>query len=231
MPDLSCICGLRCSSRQHQNLNPLSKTRNRTCILMDTSWVLNPLSHNRNTWAFYFMCLSQHHGLILGGTHNVYAMHLCHHARWPWLPRGQQRRVRKGAEGMVRAPPLLGFNPQGLPPARAPGGHLLSVPWVPRLPPPGRQREEGAPSILFLLIPPLLQLFLTPGPSCRALNGPTQVLLHHRPEEESYSAHSVAKNRGVGSDRGRSGRGPNRRGQRWAGSGALGLERSLSGIP
>ena len=29
--------------------NPLSKIRNRTCIFMDTSWILNPLSHNRKS--------------------------------------------------------------------------------------------------------------------------------------------------------------------------------------
>ena len=48
MPDLNHICDLCCSSWQCQILNPLSKARDQTCILMDTSWVLNPLSHNRN---------------------------------------------------------------------------------------------------------------------------------------------------------------------------------------
>ena len=47
-PDPSCICDLRCSLQQCQILNPLSKARDQTCILMDTSRVLNPLSHNRN---------------------------------------------------------------------------------------------------------------------------------------------------------------------------------------
>ena len=41
------ICNLHHSSQQHRILNPLSKARNQTCILMDISWVLNPLSHNR----------------------------------------------------------------------------------------------------------------------------------------------------------------------------------------
>ena len=44
-PDLSFICGLHCSLRQYWILNLLSKARNQTCILMDTSQVLNPLSH------------------------------------------------------------------------------------------------------------------------------------------------------------------------------------------
>ena len=37
--DLSYVCDLHCSSWQQQILNPLSRARNRTCILMDTSWV------------------------------------------------------------------------------------------------------------------------------------------------------------------------------------------------
>ena len=39
MPDLSCICDLRHSSWQCQILNPLREARDRTPILMDTSWV------------------------------------------------------------------------------------------------------------------------------------------------------------------------------------------------
>ena len=37
--DPRCVCDLHHSSRQHQILNPLSKTRDRTHILMDTSWI------------------------------------------------------------------------------------------------------------------------------------------------------------------------------------------------
>ena len=48
MPDLSHICNPCHRLQQCQILNPLTKARDRTCILMDTSWVLHPLSHNRN---------------------------------------------------------------------------------------------------------------------------------------------------------------------------------------
>ena len=37
--DLSCACELHHTSRQHQILNPLSESRDPTCILMGTSWI------------------------------------------------------------------------------------------------------------------------------------------------------------------------------------------------
>ena len=46
--NLSCVFDLYHSSWQCQILDPLSKARDRTHILMDTSRVLNPLSHSRN---------------------------------------------------------------------------------------------------------------------------------------------------------------------------------------
>ena len=46
--DLSPVCDLHHSSRQHQILNPLGEARDRTCILMFTSQVLSSLSHNGN---------------------------------------------------------------------------------------------------------------------------------------------------------------------------------------
>ena len=48
-PDPSLIFNLHHSFRQHKILDSLSKARNPTCILMDTSQVLNPLSHSRNS--------------------------------------------------------------------------------------------------------------------------------------------------------------------------------------
>ena len=47
--DPSCICNLYHTMWQCQILNPLSKSRDWTCILMDTSRVLNPLGHNGNS--------------------------------------------------------------------------------------------------------------------------------------------------------------------------------------
>ena len=48
-PNLSCVCDLHHSSWQHPVLNPLSKARDETCILMDISQVPNPLSHDGNS--------------------------------------------------------------------------------------------------------------------------------------------------------------------------------------
>ena len=52
--DLSCICGLHWSLRLWQILNPLSEAGDQTHILGDISWILNLLSHNRNTSFFFY---------------------------------------------------------------------------------------------------------------------------------------------------------------------------------
>ena len=56
-PDPSCIGDLHHSLRQCRILNAWSEAGDRTCILVDTSRILNPLSHNRNSilWS-----ISQH---------------------------------------------------------------------------------------------------------------------------------------------------------------------------
>ena len=51
-PGLSHICDLCCSLWQCQILNPLSGAGDQTHTLRDASWVLNPLSHNRNSLGF-----------------------------------------------------------------------------------------------------------------------------------------------------------------------------------
>ena len=53
--DPSCICDLHHSLQQWRILNPLSRVRNRTLILMDTSRVLNLVSHKENSYAFRFL--------------------------------------------------------------------------------------------------------------------------------------------------------------------------------
>ena len=42
----SCSCQAILQPQQHGILNPLNEARDQTCILMDTSQVLNPLSHH-----------------------------------------------------------------------------------------------------------------------------------------------------------------------------------------
>ena len=37
------------------SFNPLSKARDQTCILLDTSYILNPLSHNGNSQGICFL--------------------------------------------------------------------------------------------------------------------------------------------------------------------------------
>ena len=63
--DPSHVCDLHHSSWQHWILHPLIKARDQIRILMDASWVLNPLSHNGNS------CFQRHlrenpHGLQAG---------------------------------------------------------------------------------------------------------------------------------------------------------------------
>ena len=47
--DLSHLCDLCFRLWQRWILNPLSKARDQTCILMDTSRILKWLSHNKNS--------------------------------------------------------------------------------------------------------------------------------------------------------------------------------------
>jgi len=56
LPDRSSICDLHRSLRQHRIFNPLTEARDRTCVLMDASWVLHPLSHSWSSGLVVF-CL------------------------------------------------------------------------------------------------------------------------------------------------------------------------------
>ena len=56
--DLSHVCYWHHSSWQRWILTPLSRAKDWTCILMDTGWVLNPLSRNGNS-ASAFLISSQ----------------------------------------------------------------------------------------------------------------------------------------------------------------------------
>ena len=53
LPDLSCDCNLHYSSWHHQILNPLSEARDKTCILVHTSWAHLLLSHEGNLSVFF----------------------------------------------------------------------------------------------------------------------------------------------------------------------------------
>ena len=55
MQDLSCICELHHSSGQHQIPDPLSKARDQTCILMDTSWIHFCCATMETPYAFLFI--------------------------------------------------------------------------------------------------------------------------------------------------------------------------------
>ena len=54
--DPSHVCKLHRSSQQCQILNPQIKAKDRTRILMDTSQVGNPVSHNRKSSTYLACC-------------------------------------------------------------------------------------------------------------------------------------------------------------------------------
>ena len=57
MPDSNRVCSLHHSSQQRQILNVLSRARDRTRVFMDTSQVLNPLSHSGNSTIYFLKIL------------------------------------------------------------------------------------------------------------------------------------------------------------------------------
>jgi len=52
--DLSYVCNLHHSLWQHWILNPLPGATDQIHVLMDTSGVLNPLSHSGNSFVYFF---------------------------------------------------------------------------------------------------------------------------------------------------------------------------------
>ena len=101
MPDSSRIYDLHHSLQQHWVLNPLSKARDQTHILMDTSQFLNLLSHNGNscslTFIFYSSVFSPKSSFAL-----LRVRHTAWHAWTSWLvgiSKGQFLRVLAFGDG------------------------------------------------------------------------------------------------------------------------------------
>ena len=70
--DPSRICDLCCGLWQHWILHPPSKARNPTHTLTrKLCWVLNPLSHNRNSQSFIFNDEKQQKGIERGNHLNI----------------------------------------------------------------------------------------------------------------------------------------------------------------
>ena len=71
MRDLSHICDLHHSSQKHQILNPLSKVRDQTHILMDPTQVYQSLSHEGNSQATSFKSM-QIYTVLRDHKHNLH---------------------------------------------------------------------------------------------------------------------------------------------------------------
>ena len=54
-PNFTSFCALCFSLWQWQIFNPLSEARDWTCILKETMWVLNKLSHNGKSCCFFIL--------------------------------------------------------------------------------------------------------------------------------------------------------------------------------
>ena len=80
--DPSHICNLYHSLPQCPILNPLNKTKDRTCILVDTNWVLNPLSHNGNSCYMYFNNNKKKFGAHSMQKFPVQGLNSCHSSNW-----------------------------------------------------------------------------------------------------------------------------------------------------
>ena len=97
------LCHSHSSSWQCWILNPLSEVRDRTCILMDTSWGLNLLSHNGDSYSHVLRKLPQQN--FLSFSHNIVLSWAWSAVVWypSWLSRrqgpGEKKRSRKKWKG------------------------------------------------------------------------------------------------------------------------------------
>ena len=81
-PDPSCLCDLRRSSWQRRILYPLSKARDPTGILTDTSWIHSSLSHNRNSqFCYWFLTYI---GSVIPLSWNFLGLALCPPMWYAW---------------------------------------------------------------------------------------------------------------------------------------------------
>ena len=55
IPDPSHVCNLTTAHSNAGSFNPLSEAGDRTCVLMDTSWILNLMSHSGNSGKSYWI--------------------------------------------------------------------------------------------------------------------------------------------------------------------------------
>ena len=79
------ICDLLHNSQQCQILNPLSEARDQTHILMDTSWVLNLLSHCGNSMYLNFKKFSS----VLHQTQSTLWVRIVYYSRAQCLAQSQ----------------------------------------------------------------------------------------------------------------------------------------------
>ena len=75
-PYLSCTCDLHHSLRQRQILNPWSEARVQTCILTDTSQVLDLLSHNGNSHFINIHLIIPYHVTLIYISQLLQALHV-----------------------------------------------------------------------------------------------------------------------------------------------------------
>ena len=73
MPDPSHVCDLHHSSRQRRIPNPQSKDRDRTCILMDPTWVVIAEPPRKlEKWVLFFWVFLSENVTVSGGGGGIF---------------------------------------------------------------------------------------------------------------------------------------------------------------